>query len=99
MKRFALPALLALALVTAAPASAAGADAVINDLQSKGYLVQINWVNGYDTKPLDTCTVTGVNNPDHSGAPLKAGDTVYVDVVCPNHQDDDGGSFGFGIGF
>ena len=69
---------------------------MIADLQNKGYLVQINWTNGFNTKPLDQCTVTNVNNP--SSDPPKPGDTVYVDVRCPNHDYDDGGSFGVGIG-
>ncbi|MDF2848448.1 MAG: hypothetical protein K0R97_2430 [Oerskovia sp.] len=85
------------AVVGAPSASASGADAIIADLQSQGYLVQINWINGYDTKPLSQCTVTGINNPDHSGAPMKVGDNVYVDVRCPNHWDD-GGSFTGGVG-
>jgi hypothetical protein len=84
------------ALVGAPPALASGADAVINDLQSKGYLVQINYVNGA-SKPLPLCTVTNVNNP--SSSPPKPGDTVYVDVTCPNHEDDGGGGgVGFGVG-
>lgn len=86
------------ALVSAPAAWAGGADATIADLQAQGYLVQINWVNGYDTKPLSQCTVVGVNDPDHSDAPVEVGDTVYVDVRCPNHWDDDSGSFGIGVG-
>jgi hypothetical protein len=99
--RMLVGAVLTAAALTAAPtARAEGADAVIADLEDQGYLVQINWVNGYDTKPLSSCTVVAVNNPDHSGAPPATGDTVYVDVRCPNHNDDDpGGEFGIGIGF
>jgi hypothetical protein len=82
------------AIAFAPTASAAGADAVVADLQNQGYLVQINWINGA-TKELARCTVVNVNNPS-SSAP-KPGDTVYVDVKCPNHEDDDGGSFGGGI--
>jgi hypothetical protein len=89
----------AVALAAAPVAAAAGADATIADLQSQGYIVQINWINGYNTKPLSTCTVTNVNNPDRSGAAPQPGATVYVDVRCPNHEDDDdGGDFGIGIG-
>jgi hypothetical protein len=85
------------ATILAPTASAAGADVVIADLQNDGYIVQINWINGFNTKPLPECTVTNVNDP--SSAPMKPGDTVYVDVRCPNHDyDDDGGSFGVGIG-
>ncbi|MBJ7382968.1 MAG: hypothetical protein JHC55_00580 [Mycolicibacterium sp.] len=87
------------AVLCAPTASAGGADATIADLQAQGYLVQINWINGYDTKPLSQCTVTGINDPDHSGAPMQVGDTVYVDVRCPNHWDDGGGfTGGIGIG-
>ena len=69
----------ATAAVAAAPlAGASGADAVIANLQSEGYDVQINWVNGFDTQKLSDCTVTGVDNPDHSGAAPEPGDTVYV---------------------
>ncbi len=84
----------AAALATAPIANADGADTVIDDLQNKGYNVQINWVNGFDTQQLSDCTVTGVNNPDRFGP--KPGDTVYVNVSCPNHPDE--GSFGFGAG-
>ncbi len=59
---------------------------VINSLQAEGYLVQINWTNGFDVKPLNICWVTGVNNPGNfkPGGPVAA--TVYVDVQCPNHE-------------
>jgi hypothetical protein len=59
---------------------------VINNLQAEGYLVQINWTNGFDVKPLSVCWVTGVNNPGNfkPGGPVAA--TVYVDVQCPNHE-------------
>lgn len=59
---------------------------VINNLQAEGYLVQINWTNGFDVKPLNICWVTGVNNPGNfkPGGPVAA--TVYVDVQCPNHE-------------
>jgi hypothetical protein len=92
-------ALAALAAGAGAPAAAAaGADAVIADLEAQGYLVQINWVSGFDTKPLSSCTVVAVNNPDRSGAPPKSGDTIYVDVQCPNHIDGDSvGEFGGGL--
>ena len=82
------------AALTGAPMAAAnGADATIADLQSEGYIVQINWVNGA-SKSLPQCTVTEINNP--SSSPPKPGDTVYVDVRCPNHEDDDG-EVGIGI--
>jgi hypothetical protein len=86
----------AAAVILAPTASAAGADAVISQLQNEGYLVQINWLSGFNTKPLSQCTVTNVNNP--SSDPPKPGDTVYADVRCPNNDYDEGGDFGFGIG-
>ena len=85
----------AVSALTGAPmAAASGADATIADLQSEGYIVQINWVNGA-SKSLPQCTVIEVNNP--SSSPPKPGDTVYVDVRCPNHDYDDDGEFGIGI--
>ncbi|MGH3580254.1 MAG: hypothetical protein ACRDUB_01595 [Mycobacterium sp.] len=93
-------ALAAGAVIGAPAARAAGADAVIADLEAQGYIVNINWVNGYNTKPLAYCTVVAVNNPDHSGAPPAVGDAVYVDVRCPNEIDgESGGEFGIGILF
>ncbi len=88
----------AAAIAIAPVAAADGADATINDLQAKGYTVQINWVSGYDTEPLSVCTVTGINNPDHSGGPPTPNETIYVDVSCPNHPEGGGGGFGFGVG-
>ena len=92
---------LTVAAAAGAPtARAAGADAVIADLEAQGYIVHINWLNGYDTKPLAYCTVVGVNNPNRSGGPPATGDSVYVDVRCPNHIDGDtGGEFGIGVLF
>ena len=77
------------ASIAGAPLAAAdGADDVIADLQGQGYLVQINWLTGYATEPLSICTVTGVNNPNHPDKGPKSGETVYVDVSCPNHPDE-----------
>jgi hypothetical protein len=86
----------AAAAVALAPVAAASgsASAVIDDLKSKGYIVQINWVSGFNTEPLDVCHVTGVNIP---GDTPESRTTAYVDVSCPNHPDD-GGGFGFGVG-
>ena len=81
------------ALTRAPIAGASGADATIADLRSQGYIVQINWLNGASTS-LPQCTVTEINNP--SSSPPKPGDTVYVDVRCPNHEDD-AGEVGIGI--
>jgi hypothetical protein len=75
----------AAALSGAPTATADGADAAIADLQAQGFLVQINWINGA-SKSLPLCTVASVNNP--SSSPPKQGDTVYVDVICPNHESD-----------
>jgi hypothetical protein len=86
----------AAAIIVAPTASAAGADAVISELQNQGYLVQINWISGFNTKPLSQCTVTNVNNP--SSDPPKPGDTVYADVRCPNNDYDEGGDFRVEIG-
>ena len=59
--------------------------------------MQINWVNGFDTKPLSDCSVTGVNNPGDMTPTEGTFTTVYVDVACPN-GDGDRGSFDFGVG-
>lgn len=91
--------LIAAAAVAVAPVAAAdpvshgSASTVIDDLKSQGYLVQINWVSGYNTEPLDVCQVTGINIPGDTPASRT---TAYVDVSCPNHPDD--GGFGFGVG-
>ncbi len=85
----ALSAVCAAALLVTAPCALAdGADSTVAGLQAKGYDVRLNWLNGFDTEPLSACTVTDVDNPDRSGAPMKPGDTVYVDVQCPNHPDE-----------
>ena len=73
------------------------ASAVIDDLKARGYNVEINWVNGFDTKPLSECRVTGVNDPGETPPTDDTFTTVYVDVACPN-GDDGGFSFGVGIG-
>ncbi|MGH3581295.1 MAG: hypothetical protein ACRDUB_06895 [Mycobacterium sp.] len=66
----------ALALVVFAPvASAAPADAVINDLRVEGYLVQINQT---PTAPLTACSVSNVRKLDGGAA------SALVDVVCPD---------------
>lgn len=86
------------AVAGAPPAGASGADTVITQLEADGYIVNINWVNGYNTTPLSSCTVVQVNNPDRSGGPMEIGDAVYVDVRCPNSIEDEGGTGDFGIG-
>lgn len=72
--------------LVSAPVASAGADEVISDLESQGYTVQINWTNGFDTKPLSECWVTGVNNPGNQQPGPTTFVTVYVDVACPNHD-------------
>jgi hypothetical protein len=79
-------------------AGAESASATINDLQAQGYDVQINWVSGVSSVPLSWCKVTAIHNPDRSAGSENGFTTVYVDVVCPN-EDDDGGSVGIGVGF
>jgi hypothetical protein len=82
------------AVAVAAPATAepedtgASAQSVIDHLKSEGYNVEINWLTGYDTEPLSVCTVSGINNPGDSAPSKGELVTVYVDVSCPNHQDD-----------
>jgi hypothetical protein len=77
--------MLVVASVAAPPRAAAdGADAVVTDLQAQGFLVQVNWLNGFNVAPLPLCTVAQIHDPNNP----KPGDTVYVDVVCPNNPDD-----------
>ena len=82
------------ALMLAAPAmaepvdSGQSAQSVIDGMKAEGYNVVINWLTGYDTVPLSVCTVEGVNNPDDAAPPVGSFTTVYVDVSCPNHQDE-----------
>jgi hypothetical protein len=82
-------------VAVADPVSYGSASSVIDDLKSQGYIIQINWVSGYNTEPLDVCHVTGVNIPGDTPASRT---TAYVDVSCPNHPDDGGFGFGAGIG-
>ena len=82
-------------VAVADPVSYQSASSVIDDLKSQGYLIQINWVSGYNTEPLDVCHVTGVSIPGDTPASRT---TAYVDVSCPNHPDDGGFGFGAGIG-
>jgi hypothetical protein len=82
------------AVTVPAPATAepedtgASAQSVIDGLKADGYNVVINWLTGYDTVPLSVCTVSNVNNPNDAKPPAGTFTTVYVDVSCPNHQDD-----------
>ncbi|KQY07321.1 hypothetical protein ASD37_14875 [Mycobacterium sp. Root135] len=97
---FAVAGALCWAPAAAADPSAFGgrpADTVVADLQAQGYNVSINWVTGYDTKPLSDCRVTGINNPGDIAPTEGTFTTVYVDVACPN-GDDGGFRFGAGLG-
>jgi hypothetical protein len=78
-------------------AGAESAGATIDDLEAQGYDVQINWVSGLSSVPLSWCKVTAIHNPNHSPPTENTFDTVYVDVSCPN-QDDDWGWGGIGVG-
>jgi hypothetical protein len=78
-------------------AGAESASATIDDLEAQGYDVQINWVSGVSSVPLSWCKVTAIHNPNHSPPTENTFDTVYVDVSCPN-QDDDWGWGGIGVG-
>lgn len=78
-------------------AGAESASATIDDLEAQGYDVQINWVSGVSSVPLSWCKVTAIHNPNHSPPSENSFETVYVDVSCPN-QDDDWGWGGFGVG-
>ncbi len=64
------------------------AQSIIDALEADGYNVVINWLTGYDTKPLSVCWVTDINNPDSSPPAPGAFTTLYVDVACPNHDYD-----------
>lgn len=73
------------------------ASTIIDDLQAQGYNVAINYTNGQSNMPLSICRVTAIHNPD--GAPSQGTlSTVYVDVLCPNHEDEGGVGIGGGIG-
>jgi len=97
-----------LVALAAAPAAAAepvwpiaGAEdarATVDDLQAQGYDVQINWVSGLPSVPLHRCKVTAIHNPNHEPPSDGSLATVYVDVSCPN-PDDDWGWGGVGIVF
>jgi hypothetical protein len=77
-------------------AGAESASDTIDDLETQGYDVQINWVSGIPSVPLDRCKVTAIHNPNHSPPTADTFETVYVDVSCPNPDDYWGG---VGIGF
>jgi hypothetical protein len=79
-------------------AGAESAADTVRDLQSQGYNVQINWVNGISRGDLSRCSVRAIYNPDRSAiSPPPQATTVYVDVDCLH--DNDYGSGGIGVGF
>jgi hypothetical protein len=91
----------ALPVATAQPYAAqtdGSAAAVIDDLESQGYNVTINWLTGYDTKPLNRCWVTNINNPGNLQPGPDTFVTVYVDVRCPNNEEDGGFTGGISVG-
>jgi hypothetical protein len=77
------------ASISAAPVAAAdtplpvpgseNAQDTINDLQARGYDVQINWVSGIPNVSLSQCWVNGINTAAATGS-LKP---AYVDIECP----------------
>lgn len=79
-----------LALAATAEAASLGGSAandVVNELQARGYNVQLN-LNSTRDVPLAECTVTGVsglpkNSPVGAPATPTGFTTVYVDVNCP----------------
>jgi hypothetical protein len=80
-------------------AGAESAAATIADLEAQGYDVQINWVSGQSSVSLTQCKVLAIHNPDNSPGSENTFTTVYVDVSCPNRDDDFWGGVGIGVGF
>jgi hypothetical protein len=80
-------------------AGAESAAATIADLEAQGYDVQINWVSGVSNVALTQCKVLAIHNPDNSPGSESTFTTVYVDVSCPNRDDDFWGGVGIGVGF
>ncbi|MCI4673622.1 hypothetical protein [Candidatus Mycolicibacterium alkanivorans] len=84
-------------IVFASGAAADTAQATIDELQSQGYIVAINWVDGNTGAPLSSCQVVAVHNPDRSPGESSTATTVYVDLACSRQQAPVG--IGVGIGF
>ncbi len=59
------------------------ADATLMQLESMGYAVGINWLDGGQGEPLSQCRVTGYHAPGSSSETDPASMTVYMDVICP----------------
>src|SRR5262245_40224527 len=78
---------------SAAPLETGSAADAINQLKAQGYDVQLNLTNGYPFVPLSECKVLGVHGlsgTDSAGKPLTPAEvgTVYVDVNCPDDDED-----------
>ena len=78
---------------SAAPLENGSASDAITQLEAEGYSVQLNLTNGYPDVPLSECSVLGVHGlsgTDAAGKPLTPAEvgTVYVDVNCPEDDDD-----------
>jgi hypothetical protein len=56
------------------------ASATINDLESRGYDVQVQYTNGLPDVDLSQCWVNTINTNDAAAGGLR---TVYIDVECP----------------
>lgn len=56
----------------------------VRDLQSSGFDVEINWLEGHPNVPLNECKVTEIHNPNGAMASMTTLSTVYIDVACPN---------------
>jgi hypothetical protein len=80
-------------------AGAESAEATIADLKAQGYDVAINWVSGQSSVSLARCRVLAIHNPDNSPRSEETFTTVYVDVSCPNRDDDFWGGVGVGVAF
>lgn len=72
------------------PGNGPASDA-IQQLQSAGYNVSINWLEGHPNVPLSECKVTGISglratmtSTDMMLMESAGFDTAYVDVACPN---------------
>ncbi len=78
---------------SAAPLEDGSAADAITQLRAQGYDVQLNLTNGYPFVPLSECKVLGVHGlsgTDSAGQPLTPAEvgTVYVDVNCPDDDED-----------
>ncbi len=65
-------------------AGSESASATIADLQSQGFDVVVNWLQGRPNVPLSECRVNAINNPNSAPPGDSTQSTVYVDVACPN---------------